>query len=98
LAIRAGFKSRNNGATTVLGVRIGLAAGEPVDRNGDLFGSTVNLASRLCAAAEPDTILVSDVVCRLGSATGFVFTEADERTLKGFAHAVRAFELQGAEA
>ena len=95
LAIRAGFKGRNEHATTVLSVRIGLAAGEPVDRNGDLFGSTVNLANRLCAAAEPDTILVSDAVRRLGSATGFVFSEADRRVLKGFAAPIRVFELRG---
>ena len=31
-------------------VRIGIAAGEPVDHNDDLFGSTVNLASRICDA------------------------------------------------
>lgn len=98
LAIRDGFTNRNEDATTVLSVRMGLAAGEPVDRDGDLFGSTVNLASRLCAAAKPNTILVSEAVSQLGSAGGFAFTEADERVLKGFAAPVRAFELHGVEA
>jgi class 3 adenylate cyclase len=77
---------------------MGLAAGEPVDRDGDLFGSTVNLASRLCAAAKPNTILVSEAVSQVGSAGGFAFTEADERVLKGFAAPVRAFELRGVAA
>lgn len=95
LAIRDGFDARNERTQTPLGVRIGLAAGEPVDRNGDLFGPSVNLASRLCAAAEPETVLVSDVVHELGSADGFSFAEVDRLELKGFSGRVRVFELRG---
>src|SRR5437763_7640130 len=40
-------------------VRIGAAAGEPVERNSDIFGSTVQLAARLCSHAEPEQIVVS---------------------------------------
>ena len=36
-------------------VRISAAAGEPVESNYDLFGSTVQLASRSCAHAQPKT-------------------------------------------
>jgi class 3 adenylate cyclase len=75
-AIREGFRTRNVSASTPLIVRIGLAAGEPVERDGDLFGPTVNLASRLCAAARPDAILVSEAVRDLGTDDGFVFGEA----------------------
>ena len=52
-----------------------IAAGEPVDRNDDLFGSTVNLASRICQAADPGQTLVSDVVHDLGTKEGFRFFE-----------------------
>jgi class 3 adenylate cyclase len=96
LAIREGFRARNETSSTPLGVRIGLAAGEPVDRDGDLFGPTVNLASRLCSASEPDSVLVSEDVHELGSSIGFAFTELDRRSLKGFAEPVRAFEFHGA--
>jgi len=41
-------------------VRVGLASGPTVAYEGDLFGSTVNLASRLVALAHPGTVLVSD--------------------------------------
>jgi class 3 adenylate cyclase len=95
LAVREGFSARNESAQTPLSVRVGLAAGEPVDRDGDLFGPTVNLASRLCAAADRDSVLVSDVVRELGSTGGFVFAEVDRLELKGFAAPVRAFELVG---
>jgi len=93
--IRAGFSARNETASTSLTVRIGLAAGEPVDRAGDLFGPTVNLASRLCAAADPGAVLVSDVVRELGSTGGFAFAAAAPLELKGFAAPVHAFEFQG---
>jgi class 3 adenylate cyclase len=81
-----------------LRVRIGLAAGEPVDHNDDLFGATVNLASRLCTVARPGSVVVSDVVRELGSDCGFVFVELDQLELKGFSSPVRAFELLGANA
>jgi class 3 adenylate cyclase len=96
LAIREGFRARNETSSTLLRVRIGLAAGEPVDRDGDLFGPTVNLASRLCAASDPDSVLVSEGVHEVGSSKGFAFTEVDRRSLKGFARPVRAFECHGA--
>src|SRR5690348_15892536 len=41
-------------------VRIGISAGEPVEQASDLFASTVQLAARLCAQAEPGQVLVSN--------------------------------------
>ena len=43
-----------------LSVRVGLNAGEPIEEEGDLFGSTVILASRIAAKAEGGEILVAD--------------------------------------
>jgi class 3 adenylate cyclase len=68
-----------------LRVRIGAAAGEPVERHHDLFGSTVQLAARLCAAAQPEEILVSESVIDL-STNRNVFQDRGLLTLKGFAH------------
>jgi len=41
-------------------VRVGLALGPTLSWEGDLFGPTVNLASRLVNIARPGTVLVSD--------------------------------------
>lgn len=41
-------------------VRIGLASGPTLAWEGDLFGPTVNLASRLVNVARPNTVLISD--------------------------------------
>lgn len=45
-------------------VRIGIHSGDIVQRDGDVFGDGVNIASRLQALAEPDTICISDIVYR----------------------------------
>lgn len=93
-AIQDGFDARTaGGGTPELRVRVGLAAGEPVDHDDDLFGSTVVLASRICDAAEPGHILVSELVRDLGREHGFGFSEARELALKGFAGRTRVFEL-----
>jgi len=43
-------------------VRIGISAGEPIEEDGDLFGSAVQMAARLCAHAEPNQILAAQIV------------------------------------
>ena len=70
-------------------LRIGLAAGEPVEQNQDLFGSTVQLAARLCGAAEPDQSLVSNVLAELCIGKGVRFNDQGERSLKGFSLPLR---------
>lgn len=45
-------------------VRVGLAAGPVLVRDGDYFGPTVNLASRIVRIAEPGSVLVSDELHR----------------------------------
>src|SRR3989454_2349360 len=45
-------------------VRIGIHLGDIVQRDGDVFGDGVNIASRLQELAEPDTICISDMVYR----------------------------------
>jgi class 3 adenylate cyclase len=95
LAIQAGFDERNaSTAPPALRVRVGIAAGEPVDHNDDLFGSTVNLASRICQAADAGQVLVADLVRELGAKEGFVFSPAGSRVLKGFSSEVAVFELE----
>jgi len=37
-----------------------MTSGEPLEEHGDLFGSVVNLASRLCDFADSGEILLSD--------------------------------------
>ena len=73
-----------------LKVRVGAAAGEPVEQHNDLFGSTVQLAARLCAHAQPAQILVSNAIAELCIGKGLSFEDVGEVTLKGFDSPVRA--------
>ncbi len=67
-----------------LQTRIGAAAGEPVEKGDDIFGTTVQLAARLCAHAEPEQILVSNVVAELCLGKQLPFRPLGAVTLKGF--------------
>jgi class 3 adenylate cyclase len=73
-----------------LKVRIGAAAGEPVEQHNDLFGSTVQLAARLCSHAQSEQILVSNVVAELCIGKGLPFEDLGDVVLKGFDRPVRA--------
>ncbi len=77
----------------VLGVRVGMAAGEPVNENGDFFGATVNLAARICDAATAGDILASNAVRELSLGKGFAWDDKGELTLKGFDHPVHVHQL-----
>jgi len=75
-------------------VRIGISAGEPVEQGNDLFGSTVQLAARLCAQAEPGQILVSNAVTDLCDDEQLKFSEARELLLKGFDREIAAHAVE----
>ena len=75
-------------------VRIGAAAGEPVEAHDDLFGATVHLAARLCASAQPDQTLVSNAVAELCIGKGLVFRDLGSVALKGFEHPVHVHAVQ----
>ena len=89
VAVRDEIATRNISAPTALQLRIGLAAGEPLPDGDDLFGSVVHLAARVCTAARPDEVLVTDAVYQLVDAKGFRFGAARSVRLKGFAEPVR---------
>jgi class 3 adenylate cyclase len=78
-------------------VRIGINAGEPIEEEGDLFGATVILASRICAQAGPGEILVPETVRGLLAGKGFVFADRGEFVPKGFDDAVRLYDVRWRE-
>jgi class 3 adenylate cyclase len=83
--VLSGLRDHNaSGPEFPVEVRIGISAGEPVEQSSDLFGSTVQLAARLCAQAEPGQILVSNVVADLCIGKNLKFSDAGEVELKGF--------------
>jgi class 3 adenylate cyclase len=75
-------------------VRIGAAAGEPVEHHDDLFGCTVQLAARLCSQAGPGQILVSNAIADLCGGKGLRFQDLGEMILKGFDRPLRAYAVE----
>ena len=74
-------------------LRAGIAYGPAVNRAGDWYGHTVNLASRITGAARPDTILVTDEV-KQAAGDGFAFSRATKRRLKGIRDPVALHRVQ----
>jgi class 3 adenylate cyclase len=92
--IQRRFADFNANASEALRVRVGVHAGEPVEDHRDLFGATVQLAARLCDAAEADEIFVSGFVRELCEQDLPRFQALGERRLKGFAEATPVFRFE----
>jgi adenylate cyclase len=74
-----------------------MAFGHVVSRLGDVFGTTVNRASRLTGVARPGTVLVDDALAAsLSSLSGFEMSPLRRRTLRGIGP-VTPWELRRAE-
>jgi class 3 adenylate cyclase len=97
IALQRAFASHTESMPEPLHVRVGLNAGEPIEEDGDLFGATVILASRIAAKAEAGEILVADTVRGLCSGKGFLFADRGEFVAKGFEEAVRVYEVRWRE-
>ena len=80
---------------TPLHVRIGLNAGNPVEYAGDLFGITIQMASRVCDSAQADQILVTGIVRELCEDPSLFATSRDAGRveLKGVPNAIQLYEI-----
>ena len=79
---------------TPIHVRIGICAGEPVEEDRRLFGSAVQLTSRICDKAKADQILAASVIKDICLGKPFHFSDRGESRLKGFEHPLHLFEVQ----
>ncbi len=95
IALQRAFAERQSDEP--LNVRVGLNAGEPIEEDGDLFGATVILASRIAAKADGGEILVADTIRGLTSGKGFLFADRGEFVAKGFEDPVRVYEVRWRE-
>jgi class 3 adenylate cyclase len=94
IAVQAALHERNEQAPTPLDVSIGISAGEPVtDDNDDLFGAAVQLAARLCDAAQAGDITVSIAVRELCMGKQFRFEDRGAIPLKGFPDLTQAYAV-----
>jgi adenylate cyclase len=74
---------------------VGLHAGPVVQQDGDFFGRTVNLASRVAGRAGADEVLVTDdVVDVAGQLDDVRFADAGSAELKNVSHPVRLWRAE----
>ena len=84
-AIQNSFSKHNvSNPDTKMQLRIGLSVGEPVEEHGDLFGSAVQLAARICSLAQPEQILLADAVSDHLSETDLPLVGLGTMVAKGF--------------
>ena len=81
IALRLADASRD--AAELSDVRVGLALGPVLEREGDAYGATVNLASRVTGIAYPGTVVVSaELRSALEDHPNFAFKNMRPRSLK----------------
>jgi class 3 adenylate cyclase len=91
LKMQAEFATYNGNSEFPIHVRIGIHAGEPVEESNDLFGSSVQMAARICDRAQTDAVLVSRAVKDACEGSDLRFVRMDSATLKGFSEPVELF-------
>ena len=93
-AVQSALDESNARAPIPLDVSIGISAGEPVtDESDDLFGAAVQLASRLCDAADAGEIAVSVAVRELCIGKQFRFEDRGTIPLKGVRDLTQAYAV-----
>lgn len=83
-AIKFALKVQEECSDGPLQLRVGMAAGEPIQEEGDIHGTVVAHASRVADLGDAGDVIVSDTVRRLAAGKGFSFLPRGEVTLKGF--------------
>jgi adenylate cyclase len=71
---------------------IGIHAGPVIFQDGDVYGRTVNIASRLASVAHAGQVVVAEEVARM--VEGFSFQDIGRVTLRGVAAPMRLFRAE----
>jgi class 3 adenylate cyclase/tetratricopeptide (TPR) repeat protein len=94
VAIQQAVERHNRRSSEPLAVRIGIAAGEAVEEDGDYFGDPVVEAARLCAAAAGGQILATDTLRALvGRHANQELRPVGDLELKGLSEPVPTVEV-----
>jgi class 3 adenylate cyclase len=91
VSMQRAVANHNRQSDLTIEVRIGVHAGEPIPDQGDLHGTAIVVAKRLCDQARGGQILAGQIVADLvGSRGGFGFRSAGRMPLKGLARPLAA--------
>lgn len=76
----------------------GVHAGSVIERDQDVFGRTVNLASRIADVAQPGEVLATDAIVDAANDGSYRFEPLEEAHLKGIPEPVPLFRVTRSEA
>jgi len=76
-----------------LSTHAGISAGPVIERDLDVFGQTVNLASRIADVAGPGEVLASEAVVEVAADGGFGFERIEDAQLKGIPSPVALYRV-----
>jgi adenylate cyclase len=91
-AVKATLRVVERAPEVGLPAHAGIAAGPVVIQDGDYFGRTVNMASRIAAAASAGQTLVTGLVAELARDSDLSFRQFGPVELKGFSERVPVYE------
>jgi adenylate cyclase len=74
-------------------LRAGIATGAARERDGDVYGNAVNVASRLTALARPGSVLTDDAT-HDAAGRAFAWSYAGDRRIKGLANELKLFRAR----
>ncbi|MGB2695580.1 MAG: adenylate/guanylate cyclase domain-containing protein [Dehalococcoidia bacterium] len=97
ISLQLAFAQHSTNADEPIVIRIGLNVGEPIEEDGDFFGSAVILGARIKDQAKGGEILVPQAVRHLLSGKGFLFADRGEVVPKGFEEPVRLYTVRWGE-
>lgn len=76
-----------------LDARCGGVTGPVVAREGDLYGSTVNMASRIASVADPGSMVTTRGLAQAATGLGLAVVPLGHREVKGYADVIELFQL-----
>ena len=76
-----------------LQIRVGMAAGEPIQEDGDIHGAVVSQASRVADLGTAGEVMVADSVRQLALGKGYTFEPKGEVSLKGFNQPTKVWKV-----
>jgi class 3 adenylate cyclase len=94
VALQRAFAAYSATGDEPIVIRIGLNVGEPIEEDGDYFGSAVILGARIKDQAAGGEILVPEAVRHLLAGKDFLFSDRGEVALRGFEDPVRLHEVR----
>ena len=74
-------------------LRIGLHHGPVVERGGDWFGATVNVAARIAALAQPDQVVATAVVADAAEHAGMAVAALGPTSLRSFPEPIDLYAI-----